>query len=155
MNGALSGAVATVTMSAVMLAGQKAGLMPAQPPKHIVRGLLPGGKRRPKPGEGVLGALAHLGFGVTSGTAFALLSREPDRRVSLGVAYALLIWVVSYQGWVPRLSLLPPIVRDLPGRPAVMAAGHVVYGTTLAALLNRLEPGGWSPDQKESQGAAS
>src|SRR5690606_7768831 len=82
VRGALSGAAATVTMSAVMLAGQQAGLMPAQPPKHIVRGLLPGSKRRPKPGEGVLAALAHLGFGVASGMAFALLSRRPDRRVA-------------------------------------------------------------------------
>ncbi|MFG1942248.1 DUF6789 family protein [Nonomuraea sp. NPDC048826] len=160
MTGALSGALATVTMSAVMLAGEKAGLMPGQPPKHIVRGLLPGSDRRPKPGERPLGALAHLGFGVTFGAAFALLSRDPARRVPFGVAYALAIWAVSYQGWVPRLSLLPPIARDLTGRPAVMAAGHVVYGATLAALLNRFEPAGGSPAreelaQKESQPAFS
>ncbi|MDA0647561.1 MULTISPECIES: DUF6789 family protein [Nonomuraea] len=159
-NGAISGAAATMTMSTVMLAGQKAGLMPGQPPKHIVRGLLPGSKARHKTGEGVLGAVAHLGFGVASGMAFALLSRRPRRRVPLGVGYALLIWVVSYEGWAPRLSVLPPIDRDLPGRPAVMAAGHIVYGATLAALLNRLEPGEKPPvqeeaAQKESQPALS
>jgi len=151
VRGALSGAAATVTMSAVMLAGQQAGLMPAQPPKHIVRGLLPGSKRRPKPGEGVLAALAHLGFGVASGMAFALLSRRPDRRVATGVGYALLIWAVSYEGWAPRLSVLPPIRHDLPTRPAVMAAGHIVYGATLGAVLNLLEPVEQPPVPEETR----
>lgn len=140
VTGAAAGALATVTMSTVMVAGEKAGLMPGQPPKHIVRGLLPGSKRRRKPGEGALAALAHLGFGVAAGAAFGLLAPRPGRRVPLGVGYALLIWAISYQGWAPRLSALPPIARDIPGRPAVMAAGHVVYGATLAGVLNLLEP---------------
>ncbi|MEV4223022.1 DUF6789 family protein [Nonomuraea sp. NPDC049725] len=138
VNGAVSGTLATVAMSGVMVAGEKAGLMRGQPPKHIARGLLPGSKHRRKPGEGVLGALAHLGFGAGAGAAFALLTRGRTRRAPLAVGYALTIWVVSYSGWAPRLSQLPPIGRDAPGRPAVMAAGHVVYGTTLAFLLNRL-----------------
>src|SRR5690606_41172206 len=133
VRGALSGAAATVTMSAVMLAGQQDGLMPAQPPKHIVRGLLPGSKRRPKPGEGVLAALAHLGFGVASGMAFALLSRRPDRRVASRVGYALLIWAVSYEGWAPRHSVLPPIRHGPPPRPPGLTAGPIRYRGTARA----------------------
>ncbi|WP_049564265.1 DUF6789 family protein [Nonomuraea sp. SBT364] len=138
VNGAACGTLATVAMSGVMVAGEKAGLMRGQPPKHIARGLLPGGKRRSKPGEGVLGAVAHLGFGAGAGAAFGLLSRGRSHRAPLAVGYALAIWVVSYSGWAPRLSQLPPIGRDDPGRPAVMAAAHVVYGVTLAFLLDRL-----------------
>lgn len=141
VKGALSGALATAAMSGVMVAGEKAGLMPGQPPKHIVRGLLPGSKHRPKPGEGVLAALAHVGFGAASGAAFALISRGPRHRLPLGVGYALAIWVTSYAGWAPKLSVLPPIQHDRPGRPAVMATGHVVYGATLAWLLNRMDRG--------------
>jgi len=147
VHGTVSGVLATAVMSGVMVAGERAGLMPGQPPKHIVRGLLPGNRHRRKQGEGVLGAVAHFGFGAASGAAFGLLA--PRRgRLPLGVGYALAIWLVSYAGWAPRLSALPPIQRDIPGRPAVMAAGHVVYGVTLAYLLNRLDAGR-SGDQGE------
>ncbi|WP_101784011.1 DUF6789 family protein [Nonomuraea indica] len=133
--GAAGGALATAAMSTVMLAGERAGLMGDQPPKRIVRSLLPGSRHRRKPGEGVLGTVAHFGFGIASGALFGALARR--RRVPLGVAYGLAIWMVSYAGWVPKVATLPPIHRDRPGRPVVMAAGHVVYGAALACALNR------------------
>ncbi|MEU8247411.1 DUF6789 family protein [Nonomuraea sp. NPDC048916] len=139
VNGAVSGALATGVMSAVMVAGERAGLMGGQPPKHIVRSFLPGSKHRRKPGEGVLAAAAHFGFGIGSGALFGLLSRRRRARVPAGIVYGLTIWLVSYAGWVPKTTALPPIHRDRPGRPAVMAAGHVVYGTALACALNRLD----------------
>jgi hypothetical protein len=137
VQGAVGGAAATAAMSAVMLAGDKLGLMPDQPPKRIVRAALPGRKYAPKPGERVLGAVAHFGFGMASG---ALLRLVNSRRtpVSAGVAYGLTIWLASYQGWVPGMDILPPVSDDQPGRPFVMAAGHVVYGATLALTLNRM-----------------
>lgn len=137
--GAAGGALATAAMSAVMVAGQRAGLMPDQPPKRIVRSLLPGFKHRPKPGERLLSTLAHFGFGVASGALFAAVARSRRARLPLGIAYGLGIWLASYEGWVPRIATLPPAHRDRPGRPLVMAAGHVVYGTALACALNRLD----------------
>lgn len=138
MKGAVGGAVATAAMSAVMVAGSRAGLMGDQPPKRIARAALPGHKHRPKPGEGVMGALAHLGFGVTAGGLCGLMARGHRIPVAVGVGYALTIWISSYEGWIPSLDILPPISGDQPGRPLVMAAGHVVYGTALALTLNRL-----------------
>ncbi len=138
VRGAESGVLATAAMSAVMLAGDRAGLMSDQPPKRIVRALLPGHGHRPKRGERVLGALAHFGFGAAGGAAFALLCGGRRAPVTLGVTYGLAIWFVSYQGWVPKLGVLPPIPEDRPGRQAVMAAGHVVYGATLALAANGL-----------------
>ncbi|MFF4415821.1 DUF6789 family protein [Streptosporangium sp. NPDC001559] len=137
LEGGVGGALATAAMSAVMLAGSRAGLMADQPPKHIVRAALPGHPHRRKPGEGVLGALAHFGFGMTAGTLFRLVSRGHRTPVPVGIGYGLAIWLASYQGWVPGVTALPPISADRPGRPAVMAVGHVVYGITLAAVLNR------------------
>lgn len=134
---AVSGLAATTVMSAVMVAGQKAGLLGDQPPKRIARGIMPGARHRPKPGEGVLGTVTHFGFGVVSAMLFGVLAKDRPVRVRYAVAYALAIWLASYGGWVPRLSSLPPIPRDRPGRPLVMAAGHVVYGTVLAAAMNR------------------
>ncbi|MDF2706355.1 DUF6789 family protein [Nonomuraea muscovyensis] len=135
--GAAGGALATAAMSTVMVAGDRAGLMPDQPPKRIVRSLLPGHRHQPKPGEGLLATVAHFGFGIASGALFGALARRRRARVPLGIAYGLAIWLVSYAGWVPKVAALPPIHRDRPGRPAVMAAGHVVYGTALACALNR------------------
>jgi hypothetical protein len=138
MKGALGGTAATATMSLVMLAGSRMGLMPDQPPKRIVRAMLPGHRHRVKPGEGVVGALAHFGFGITAGSLYGLLTRGRHAPAPLGAGYALAIWFSSYQGWIPRLGILPPAGRDRPGRRAVMIAGHLVYGTTLALALNRL-----------------
>ncbi|MEV4094190.1 DUF6789 family protein [Streptosporangium saharense] len=137
VEGGVSGAVATAAMSAVMLAGSKVGLMKDQPPKHLVRAALPGHSRRRKPGEGVLAALAHFGFGVTAGAMYRLVSRGRRTPVAVGVGYGLAIWLSSYEGWVPGVTALPPISDDRPGRPAVMAAAHVVYGVILTMVLNR------------------
>jgi hypothetical protein len=138
--GALAGTVATAAMSGLMLAGARAGLMREQPPKRVVRALLPGHRHRPKPGERALGTLAHFAFGAASGALFGLLVGDRRPRIPAGVAYALALWVSGYQGWIPQLKIMPPISQDLPGRRAVMAAAHVVYGAALVLALNRISP---------------
>ncbi|MFC7650069.1 DUF6789 family protein [Streptosporangium lutulentum] len=140
--GALGGVLATAVMSAVMLAGDRAGLMGEHPPQRIARAALPGPMHRPKPGEGVLGAAAHFAFGAACGALFAVTVGGRESRPSLGAAYGLAIWIVSYQGWVPGLGIMPPIHRDRPERQAVMAAGHVTYGVVLSFVLNRLRHDG-------------
>ncbi|GAA4211282.1 DUF6789 family protein [Microbispora amethystogenes] len=148
--GAAAGALATLTMSAVMLAGQRAGLMPGQPPRHIVRAALPGHRHRPKRGERSLGALAHLGFGAATGAAFGVLTGNRRPTVRFGVGYALLVWLGAYQGWVPALNILPPASRDpARGRPAVMAAAHVVYGATLALAVGVMRRAGGTPTKED------
>ncbi|GAA3446187.1 DUF6789 family protein [Planomonospora venezuelensis] len=138
VRGGLGGVVATAAMSVVMVAGDRAGLMRDQPPKRIIRAFLPGGRHRPEPGEGVLAAVAHVGFGAACGALFGLLARGRRPPVPAGVGYGLAIWLAGYQGWVPALGVLPPISRDRPGRVAVMGAGHVVYGAALAAAVGNL-----------------
>ncbi|GAA2352464.1 hypothetical protein GCM10010404_00090 [Nonomuraea africana] len=137
VKGALAGAKATTVMSAVMLAGERAGLMRDQPPKRIVRGLLPGHPRLPKPGERQLAVLGHYAFGAGAGALLGLVTRGRGVPVPLGVAYGLAIWLASYEGWVPAMAALPPVHRDEPGRPLVMAAGHVVFGSVLAMSLRK------------------
>jgi hypothetical protein len=38
----------------------------------------------------------------------------------------------------PALNLLPPAMRDRPGRPPVMIAAHLVYGVLTAVVTDRL-----------------
>ncbi|GIH22387.1 hypothetical protein Aph01nite_06970 [Acrocarpospora phusangensis] len=137
--GMLCGVMATMAHSAVMMAGRQMGLMRDQPPKLITRALLPGSRHRPKPGENLFATLGHFGFGTAAGAAYAMLARGHQTPPSVGTAYGLAIWLASYEGWVPRLGILPPVSREhQPGRQVVMAACHIAYGATLAYSLNRL-----------------
>jgi hypothetical protein len=125
-------------MSAVMVAGDRGGLMGEPPPTLIARTTLrKAGVDRPSEAAGILAPLAHLGFGTAAGAAFGILARSVPRVPSrlLGVVFGLAIWAVSYKGWIPALGILPPPEDDRPGRPAVMIAAHVIYGLVLGSLV--------------------
>lgn len=137
LRGALSGSAATVVMSAVMLAAGREGLMGRQPPEAIVRraGALVGAEPRGQTADN-LAALAHLGFGASTGAVLAALpaSAHPVRR---GVLLSLGVYAVSYAGWVPALRALPTAGRDRPDRQRTMVLAHVVFGAVLGALDGR------------------
>lgn len=148
--GAVSGAAATVAMSAVMYTAQGLGLLGRAPPRQIVeRALASIGLRGkvPSSAKRMLTALAHLGFGATQGALYALLqeaaaSRHPALRapsVASGVPFALSVWATSYAGWIPTLGILPRPSHDRPGRPATMVLSHIVYGVALSKILRRAE----------------
>lgn len=141
--GAAAGAVATVAMSACMLAAQKAGLMGRQPPAHIVRAAT--GRKVDGPPLSALSIAAHLGFGSATGAVYAVATvtgprsgtwRRPSADPRTGMAFGLAVWAVSYAGWVPALGILDPPSEDRLGRPTSMAAAHVVYGAVLGRLLS-------------------
>jgi hypothetical protein len=137
--GVLAGAIATVPMSAVMYAANKAGLMGEYPPEIITEKALEAAGGRP--GEDANDAAAtvtHLGFGASAGALFGLLHRRtrlPISPVVQGIGYGLLVYAVSYNGWIPAVHIMPPPEQDRPGRQPSMVAAHVVYGAVLGALL--------------------
>ncbi|WP_066944296.1 hypothetical protein [Microtetraspora fusca] len=134
VRGAAGGALATVALTAVSLAGDQAGVMRDRPSGRVVPGPPPRHVRhRARPSE----SLAHFGFGVASGAVFCALSRG-RANLPLGIGYALAAWAASQRGWVPRIGILPPDTRDDSCRAAVLAAGHVLYGTVLVATVNHL-----------------
>lgn len=133
VRGAAAGAVATLAMSAEMLAAQRLGSMGRQPPEAIaaqVTGDPDSAATR------VLAAAAHLAFGAGGGALYALLAARRPGPVS-GTAFGLGVWTASYAGWVPALGILPPPDRDRPGRPTAMILAHVVYGAALGGLVRR------------------
>jgi hypothetical protein len=95
----------------------------------------------------LLAAIAHLGYGATQGVVFAALSRMeraskrhgPGPTLREGIGFALLLWGLSYAGWIPALRILPPPARDKAGRPTTMVVAHVVYGVALARSLARAD----------------
>lgn len=135
--GAAAGAIATAAMSALMLAAGRAGFVGRQPPEAIVRqaGALAGAEPRGQLAD-ALAAAAHLGFGVGTGAAYALLPRSAHP-VLRGVAVGETVYAVSYAGWVPAFGALPHATHDRTARQAVMAAAHLVYGAVLGALDDR------------------
>jgi hypothetical protein len=142
LNGAWAGAVATIPMSAVMAAADSAGLMGEHPPKVIVETALERtGFRANEREENSLALAAHLGFGAGAGAIFGLMSRRFRRRTSTfvagGIAFGLLVYTVSYKGWIPSLGILPEPEDDRPGRPTSMIAAHVVFGSVLGAIIAR------------------
>ncbi|GAA4594467.1 hypothetical protein GCM10023194_61450 [Planotetraspora phitsanulokensis] len=138
VNGAVGGALATAVYSAILMAGERAGLLGHPPPKRVMRVVLPGSRHRPKPGEGALATIGHFAYGSTAGAALGLLFRGQRVPLPVGAAYGLAVWYASFQHMMPRLGTYPPASRDSPGRQALLALGHMVYGTSLAISMNRL-----------------
>jgi len=136
VRGAAAGAVATAAMSAVMLAFREP--MGEQPPDAIATEAAHAVGAEPTERQAdALAVVAHLGFGAGTGAAYALVPRVGPP-VLRGIVWALGVWAVSYQGWIPALGILPKASEDRPGRPAVMVAAHVVYGAVLGTVEERL-----------------
>jgi hypothetical protein len=135
---AAGGAIATAAMSAVMIAGDRVGLLGEPPPTTVARAALrEAGVDRPSDAAGVVAPLAHLWFGAQGGVAFGVIRRFVPGVPGpiLGVLFGLGVYGVSYKGWIPALGILPPPEDDRPGRPAVMIVAHVVYGLALGWLI--------------------
>ncbi|MFC3687832.1 DUF6789 family protein [Aquipuribacter hungaricus] len=140
--GAAAGALATVPMSGLMLLAQRLGLMGVQPPRRITDAALGTvGARPSERARRALTALDHLAFGAGAGAVFAVLQRAVPRAVPrplLGAAHGLLVWAVSYAGWVAAAGIMPPAHRDRTDRQTAMVAAHLVYGSVLGAATARL-----------------
>ena len=142
VDGGIGGGVATMVMSLVMQGARRAGLVGELPPARMAAALLDavGVRARPRWTRDALAVVLHLGFGVAAGALFALLRgrlRLPVPLALQGIAYGVVVWLVSYMGWVPAVGLMPAATRDEPRRPVVMVLAHRVYGAALGALVAR------------------
>jgi uncharacterized membrane protein YagU involved in acid resistance len=143
LRGAVSGAVATGTMSLVMAAGKRLGLLEVAPPKEITARAAQAADLRPhtmpRPAFDAGWIASHFGFGAAAGALYALLRKFlPLPPAGAGLLYGLAVWVVSYIGLLPSLDLYPPPEHDSPSREGVMIAAHAVYGVTLGEVNERL-----------------
>lgn len=145
VRGAISGAIATGTMSLVIAGGKATGLVQMPPPKQISKqaGKLMGVdlSKLPEPAFRAVWLSAHLGYGVVCGSGYALIRGAlPGGTAIRGLLFGGALWGVGYLGALPALGLYPPPEDDSSARTAVMIAAHAVYGTTLAAMESTLEP---------------
>jgi hypothetical protein len=145
LDGVLGGAVGTAGMSAVMLAAGKAGLIGEQPPDKIAGAALDaaGVHARDEEEQDAAATLLHFSFGIGCGALFGLLHRRLPFRLPgalHGMLFAVIIWAISYQGWIPALGIMPPASKDYPDRSRVMFVAHLVYGALLGAIVERRPP---------------
>jgi uncharacterized membrane protein YagU involved in acid resistance len=143
--GALGGLGATLVMSAVMLAARRAGLTPQLPPDRIAEEGIEEVKEAPstEDEEAIVATVTHFAFGAGAGALYGAMSapivRSPlPLAIGAGLAFGTAVWLVSYQGWVPALGIMPPASRDHPGRVATMVAAHWVFGAALAVTTRQL-----------------
>ena len=141
LSGAIAGLGATAVMSAAMLAARSAGLTRTLPPARIAEVAIEEATHRPAQEDErrVVASAAHLGFGAAGGAAFGIIRqaagiRGPVASVVTALAFANVVYVVSYQGWVPALRIMPPASRDEAGRVGTMVVAHWIYGAVLGAL---------------------
>ena len=148
LHGAGAGLVATVLMSGLMLAARRVRPMPQLPPETIARRAAEEVTGRPpSASQGrALGSVAHLAFGAATGAVFGAAHHLMGLRGSLvsvlaALGFANAVYLVSYQGWVPALRILPPATDDDPERVRTMVAAHWVYGAALGWVTHLLSRG--------------
>lgn len=139
IDGGIAGCAGTASMSAVMIAASRAGLLGRQPPERVAEEALGAvGIQHAARTQDLLAVALHFGFGAAMGALFGLLHRRLTLKVGAepqGLIFGTLVWATSYKGWLPALGIMPPPERDRPGRPQTMILAHWVYGWTLGRSL--------------------
>ena len=125
-----------------MLVAQRLGWMEKQPPERIVEAALDAADvdTTTDASEDVLAVASHYAFGIGGGVLFSVLHarrRLPGPAIVHGVVFGMMVWALSYLGWIPGLGILPPAHHDRPGRRRTMLLGHVVYGAVLGTTVAR------------------
>ncbi|HZT96116.1 MAG TPA: hypothetical protein VFB34_04690 [Chloroflexota bacterium] len=138
--GAIFGFAATIPMTGFMLLAHR--LLPktqqyALPPQRITNRLAEraGLRKHLDRRQLLLGTLAsHFGYGTTCGAVYGLLLSRFGRSWLTAPLFGLLVWAVSYLGWLPAFHILPPTTQEPPGRGRLIVGAHLVWGGSMGGL---------------------
>src|SRR3954447_21215860 len=138
--GALAGALATIPMTVLMVAGhRRLPLLHRDPlpPGQITDSLLAGVSLHDdlsREQKAALALLNHFAYGAAMGLLFgALDKRSPLPRIASGIGYGLLVWAGNYLVLLPSLGLYRSAANEPRERNLLMLAAHVVWGASLGA----------------------
>lgn len=137
--GAISGFLATIPMSAYMLAMKHQLPLRSRdplPPDRITQNALQAvslDDRVSREEKIAFTALNHLGFGTSSGALYGLCCRPASVHgaVTSGCLYGLAVWSCSYLGWLPAFGLYRSAAKETSERNALMISAHLVWGASL------------------------
>lgn len=89
--------------------------------------------------------LSHFGYGALTGSTYALLEQRIPLQSSLkGGLAGVIVWVLSYLGWIPAMHILPPATEHPWRRNLMMILAHVIWGVALGWLTRK-----WIGDQEQ------
>lgn len=144
--GAVAGGIATTAMTVFMKLAQWTGLYRDEiPPKKITgRALAAVGARArlDEEAETALTAAGHWAFGMLGGALFGglhKLLRLPIPTFVHGIIFGLLVWLVSYLGWLPAAGLLRHPAHQRRDQALMPLLAHVVYGASLGAAFETVD----------------
>jgi uncharacterized membrane protein YagU involved in acid resistance len=146
LKGLLAGAIATAPMTVVMaiLHRWPRPEREAVPPHQITMRLLRRVEQEPEnaPARTFTTTISHFGFGAAFGALYAPFAEQVPGRVPgppavKGAAYGVLVWLVSYLGWLPASGVLRPATRQSLQRNIMMIVAHLVWGACLGLLMER------------------
>jgi hypothetical protein len=153
--GLVSGIVATGPMTVAMIALHRRlprGQRYALPPGEIVGTLADrtGASRHVSyRTRAAATLLSHFGYGGAAGAAYALATPALEERAAVkGAGVGMLLWGLSYFGWLPGAGILTPASQHPRERTALMIAAHAVWGLTLGTFAGLLasEADRFAPD---------
>lgn len=143
--GAIAGLAGVAAMTATMEVYYR--LLPADQrrpvePSLIVQRVMPAAVRSGEHGERrhlLLTLAAHLGYGTTSGAAYALtMSKTPLPTPVKGLVFGLALFAVGYLGWLPSAGILRPASDYPTGRNVGLIVAHLIYGSVTALVAGAL-----------------
>lgn len=152
-NAALKGALAGIAATGAMTKVAKDWVQIRHPgtelhyhPKTNLQWLVQRlGRREPLPEHAAvpLAQWLHYGYGALVGAAFALArGGRPQRFWAVrGGSYGLLLWVVSFCGYIPLLGIYKPGWEFEAQEREVTLLAHTTYGVALAAILEAVSSG--------------
>jgi uncharacterized membrane protein YagU involved in acid resistance len=143
--GAVAGFVATAPMTSVMLALSRKLQGEADPlPPEVITDRV---THRAGLDDEVRGfrmpvfLTSHFGFGAVAGALYYALLEPGLRWLPLrGQLYGMLVWLLSYAGWLPALNLFPDPAQTSRRRTVQLVLAHLAWGSSLqsgADLLAR------------------
>jgi uncharacterized membrane protein YagU involved in acid resistance len=133
-------------MTAFMKMSQWTGLYRDElPPAKITQAALDAAGMRAGVDDATETALTvanHWAFGTVAGTLFGAVSpvlRLPLPPALQGTVFGLVVWFISYMGWVPAAGLMRHPRQQRLDQALMPLLAHVVYGLTLGMAFGALE----------------
>lgn len=127
--GALAGLTATTAMTCFMRL--TFDHLPMQhryplPPRELTDAVASTGSDR-HPDKAGLTVVAHFAYGSLAGALYPLIGKHRAG----GCLYGILVWCLSYLGWIPVMRLLRPATEHPYKRNLLMLGAHLIWGAAL------------------------
>ncbi len=137
--GALSGAGGTLVLSGLREAWSRMGLVFETAPMQVVDraeelGLMEGWSPR---ALRLLTVVAHIVYGVGTGTALSLLRRESGgaaQEAAVGSALGVLVWGAGWSSWLPLTGVHDPPWEQRSWKVLLPVLDHAVYGAAWGVI---------------------